>query len=121
MFIKVSLSVVAALFLSIGLGLMVVPSMVTESLGMPLLDGLGRSTQLGDLAGFFTGGAIMIILGILQNKKIWFYCPAILVGLTAVFRFVAWLAHDASAAVPQILLEIVIVVLLYFAARNAND
>lgn len=104
------------MFIGLGLGFMIAPAQVVDALGMPLLDGLGRSTQLGDLAGFFTAGGVMILLGIKQENATWFYGAAMLVGFTAVYRTLAWALHDAALAVPQIGLEIVLTVLMLMAA-----
>ena len=38
------------------------PEKVTADLGMPLLEGLARSTQLADLGALFTFGAILVFL-----------------------------------------------------------
>ena len=44
------------------------PETVTADLGMPLLEGVGLSTQLADLGAFFTFSALLIFYGVLKSK-----------------------------------------------------
>jgi len=118
--LKVVVALPAILFIVIGLRWLVEPAGVAAELGMPLLDGLGRSTQIGDLAAFFIGAGIMILLGIVSQNRTWFQAPALVLALTATFRLVAWLVHDASFAAEQIAVEIVVAGLLLYAASKTN-
>ena len=118
--LKIIVALPAILFLVIGVRWLVAPAGVAAEFGMPLLDGLGRSTQIGDLAAFFVGGGVMILLGVATERRTWFLAPAILLALTAAFRTVAWLAHDASFALQQIAVEVVVAALLLFAAAKAG-
>ncbi|MBT7947422.1 MAG: hypothetical protein HN723_05710, partial [Porticoccaceae bacterium] len=43
------------------------PETVTADLGMPLLEGVGLSTQLADLGAFFTFSALLIFYGVLKS------------------------------------------------------
>ena len=51
---------------SLGLQWMFVPAQAAESLGMPLLNGLARSSQVGDTGAFFLGISAMILLGVVR-------------------------------------------------------
>ena len=42
------------------------PETVTADLGMPLLEGVGLSTQLADLGAFFTFSALLIFYGVIK-------------------------------------------------------
>lgn len=117
--LKVIVAVPAILFLLIGLRWLFAPAGVAGEFGMPLLDGLGRSTQIGDLGAFFIGGAVMMLLGVLTQNRTWFLAPALLLALTALFRVLAWGIHDASFAATQIAVEVVVAGLLLFAASKA--
>ena len=44
------------------------PSAVVADLGMPLLDGIGRSTQLADLGAFFAFSAVILYMALLSLK-----------------------------------------------------
>lgn len=108
----------ALLFLMIGFRILIDPEGGLGELGMPLLDGLGRSTQIGDLGAFFIGGAVLILIGVFTGKREWLYAPALIMGLTATFRLWATIGHDAALAVPQIGVEVVVCGLLLFAASR---
>lgn len=117
--LKVIVALPAILFLIVGLRWLIAPAGVAAEFGMPLLDGLGRSTQIGDLAAFFIGSSVMVLLGVVTQNKTWLLAPALLLSLTAVFRLLAWLVHDASFAGQQIAIEVVVAALLVFAASRA--
>jgi hypothetical protein len=109
------------LFIGLGLRWLIDPTGSANDLGMPLLDGLGRSTQIGDLGAFFFSGGIMIMMGLLTDKRSWFYAPMLLVATTAVFRVIAWAFHDAAFASEQIAVEAVLTALLITAALQLGD
>ena len=51
--IRIVAALPGVLFAIQGLNWIIDPSAAAEGLGMPLLEGIGRSTQIGDLAAFF--------------------------------------------------------------------
>ena len=59
--------IVAALpglvMLLLGVGWVTDPAGAAEGLGMPLLEGAGRSTQIGDFGSFFLAGFVMVVMG----------------------------------------------------------
>ncbi len=112
----------AILFIVTGLRWLVDPTAAAAALGMPLLDGIGRSSQIGDVGGFFLAGGIMVLLGVITGKRAWFQAPALLLMTIAIFRLLAWLLHGAALATPMIAVEVVLTVLFVFAAsRLAKD
>ncbi len=85
---------------------------------MPLLDGLGRSTQVGDMASFFLTLGTMSLLGAIRSNPVWLYGGAMLLGGAASMRTLAWLLHDAAFAGIFIGVEVVSAgVLLFVASR----
>lgn len=116
--LKIIVCLPAILFLMIGVRILVEPEGALKELGMPLLDGLGRSTQIGDLGAFFISGASMVLIGVFTGKREWLYAPAMLLGMTAIFRIWATVGHDAALAVEQIGVEVVVTALLLFAASR---
>ena len=109
---------VAVIFMLMGLRWLVDPSGAAEGLGMPLLEGLARSTQIGDLASFFVGGSVMTLMGLKTKQASWFQAAALLLGLTAVFRTFTWLFHDAPFAAELIAAEVVFCTILLLAASH---
>ena len=84
------------------------PELSANSLGMPLLEGLGRSAQIGDFSAFFFSVFIFGVLGIVRLKPYWFSAAGILLGSAALFRLLAYLVHGASFAMHFILVELVL-------------
>jgi hypothetical protein len=98
----------------------VLPQAAAEGLGMPLLDGVGRSTQIGDIGALFAtiGGASL--LGAIRRSATWLRAGAWMLGSAAAIRIVAWAAHDAPFAVPLIPVEVVVCAWLLFAAARID-
>ena len=107
----------AFLFIVTGLRWAFDPAGAAEGLGMSLQDGVGRSSQLGDMGGFFMGAGLMIVIGLIRNQKIWFQAPALLMCLAILYRTLATMAHDAPFAVSFIVIEVVSAALLFVAAK----
>jgi uncharacterized membrane protein HdeD (DUF308 family) len=119
--LRIVVALLGVLFVVLGIRWLIDPTGSAADLGMPLLEGIGRSTQIGDLGAFFFSGGVMVLIGLLTNKRSWFYAPMILIASTALFRVIAWLAHDAAFATEQIVAEVIITALLIAAAsRLAN-
>ncbi|MDA0796594.1 MAG: hypothetical protein O2950_06585 [Proteobacteria bacterium] len=95
---------------------LVQPSKVVADLGMPLLDGIGRSTQLADLGAFFVFSATLIIYGVIKSKSGCLRAVALLLGIAALLRVLAWVAHGADLATTFIAVELVLVVWLVASA-----
>lgn len=106
-----------ALFILTGLRFAIDPAGAAGGLGMPLLDGVGRSTQIGDGGAFFLGGGLMVALGLFRQQKIWLLAPALLISLAVLFRTLATLFHGADFPASIVVLEVVLVALLYVSAR----
>lgn len=88
------------------------PAGAAESLGMPLLEGLGLSTQAGDFAAFFVACSAMSLLAALRLNPTWAYGAAMLLGGAATFRTLAWALHGAEFATFFIAVEAIMTVML---------
>ncbi len=117
---KVMAGLVALLMGITAVGWLTDPASAAEGLGMPLLDGIGRSTQVGDFSAFFVGVTTFCVLGILRNQPVWLLSAAIILGLAAVMRTFAWLFHGAAFATAPIVVEVVTTALLIGAAYLMN-
>lgn len=116
--IHVIVALSGILFVIIGFRWLVAPARVAKSLGMPLLEGLGRSSQIGDFGAFFTAGGIMILTGAIRQKRPWLYAPAMMFCFAALFRTLSWLIQGAAFAGSLIAVELVLTALLLFAASR---
>jgi len=96
----------------------VAPAAIAPTFGLTLADGLGLSSQIGDMAGFFlTLGSCMLIALIVERRS-WYYPPMMLLAITALGRVVAWLLHDATLAASQIAVEVIVALILLVASRR---
>lgn len=109
------------LFVVTGLRWLIDPATAAEGLGMTLLDGVGRSSQIGDMSAFFLTLAILMLIALITARRAWFYPPIILLSLTAFGRIIAWLIHDAALAMPMIVPEVVVAALLFLGSRILAD
>ena len=108
----------ALTFLGIGLTWLINPTAAALDLGMALQEGIGRSSQLGDMTAFFIGNSAIIALGFLNNNRTWLHAAALIVALAATFRVVAWLFHDASLAIDLIGAEVIFASLILLSASK---
>jgi hypothetical protein len=90
------------------------PQAAAEGLGMPLLDGIARSTQVGDMTAFFVVLSIIILVGAIRKNAIWLAAPAMMLGGAALFRTTAWMFHGADLATQFIVPEVVLAAILCF-------
>lgn len=118
--LRLAVSILGGVFAAQGLGWLFTPALVAGSLGMPLLDGLGRSTQIGDFASFFLVGGISMIIGSRPGRARALYFPAALIGGAAVTRTLAWLLQGADFAAAFISVEVATGLLLLYAARRLD-
>ena len=111
----------AVMFLATSVRWLVDPEGAAATIGMPLLDGLARSSQIGDLGAFFLAAGSMLLLGVITLQREWFYGAALLFGGAAVFRVLAWAAQDAALATPMIVVEVVVTLLAVATALTSEQ
>ncbi len=120
--IKKVLSVVVALpgilFVLMGLRWIVDPASAAAELGMTLQQGVGLSSQIGDMTAFFMTIGLLTLTGLVTKKRAFFDACALLLGLAAVSRVIAWLFHDAALAMNLIIPEVLIAGILLLAASQ---
>jgi hypothetical protein len=116
--LRVLVALPGIFFVVMGLRWLVDPAGAAGDMDMELLDGIGRSTQIGDLATFFLALGMMILVGLITSQRRWFHVPALMLLGAAIFRVLAWLLHDAALAGQLIAVELVVACLLLFAASR---
>ena len=104
-----------------GLLWIVDPARAAAGLGMSLLDGVGRSTQIGDLSALFLPGGATILVGALPGRARLLYVPMGLFGVAAIARTLAWAVHGAAFAARFIAIELAVAALLLVAARQLGE
>ena len=115
---RIVAGVIGVFFLLQAIQWIVMPERAAEGLGMPLLDGLGRSTQVGDFSAFFLALGLLPLLGARTGQAHWLQAAALLLGSAAVLRTTAWAVHGADFATQFIAAEILCAGALLFAASR---
>ena len=101
-----------------GVQWLVVPGTIAPQFGLELADGVGLSSQVGDMSAFFLTLGVCTLLALTLKQRLWYYPAILLVSLTALGRILAWLLHDAALATHLIAPEIVMALLFWFASRR---
>lgn len=113
--IRIAAGLFSVFLLLMGANWLIDPAAAAEGLGMPLLpglqagvsDGIGLSTQIGDMASFFVVGGVFGLIGVFKRSAVLMLTPAALVIATAIFRTIAWTTHGAGFAQEPIAGEVV--------------
>ncbi len=116
--LRVLVMLPAVLFVVMGLRWITDPAAAATALGMTLMDGVGRSSQIGDVGALFLSMGMMMLLALITARRSWFYAPALMLALVAVLRLLAWLLHGAALALDMIMVEVVVVGILLFASSR---
>jgi hypothetical protein len=116
--LRVVAGILGIFFLLQGVNWILSPASAAEALGMPLLEGVGRSTQIGDAGGFFVALAAMILLGAYGSNGQWLRGGAMMLGTAAILRTLAWLVHGADFTPTFIGIEVVCTATLLFVASR---
>ena len=116
--LKIVLGLAGTLFLFNGVRWLVVPGEIAPAVGLPVSEGLGLSTLVGDLASFFMAMGSFVLIALITERRTWYYPPIMMLTITALGRIIAWLLHDATLAVGPIRVEVVVALLLFFASRR---
>ena len=118
--VKILTVVVGIIFVASGLQWAIIPSQAGVPLGLILPEGIGISSMMGDVGGFFMGGGIMVVLGLKTKNATWFHATAILAATAAVYRVIAW-ADGAPLTISFIIIEILMTIVMILAAKKLCD
>ena len=116
--LKILVLIPAILFLVTGLRWLVAPSGIAPQFGLTLDQGVGLSSQVGDMSAFFLTLATCILIALITGRRSWYYPAILLLSLTAIGRIVAWLVHDAALALDLIAPEVIVSIILLMASRR---
>jgi|TARA_B100000780_G_scaffold163718_1_gene114475 hypothetical protein len=116
--LRVVAGLLGALFFVMGLQWILSPANIAESLGMPLLEGVGLSTQIGDLGSFFITVGAMTLIGAITTTRHWFYAPSMLLLVAALYRTLSTLLYGAPFVISAIAVEVVVGLFLIFASSR---
>ena len=108
----------AILFVVMGIRWLVAPAGIAPNFGLTLADGIGLSSQIGDMTGYFLTLGSCMLIALISERRSWYYPPMMLLAITALGRIVACLLHDATLAVGPIMVEVVVSLILLLASRR---
>jgi hypothetical protein len=108
----------AILFVVTGIRWLVAPAAIAPNFGLTLAVGVGLSSQIGNMAGFFLTLGSCMLIALISERRSWYYPPMMLLAITALGRILAWLLHDATLAGSQIMVEVVVAFILLVASRR---
>ena len=112
---------IGALMAATAAGWLLDPETAAGSLGMSYMDGLGRSTLVGDMSAFLSFWLSCVLPERLPELATTYGSAGLLLLLAAVFRTTAWALHGADFATTFIVFEIVMAGLLFFCAAKIGQ
>ena len=118
--LRVIAGLAGTLFFLNGLQWIINPATVAESLGMPLLEGVGLSTQIGDMGSFFITVGAMTLIGAVTTTRHWFYAPSMLLLVAALYRTLSTVLYDAPFVVSAIVVEVSLGLFLIYAGSRIS-
>ena len=119
--LKILVLLPAILFMVTGLRWLVAPAGVAPTFGLTLDQGVGLSSQVGDMSAFFLTLASCMLIALISGRRSWYYPAIMLLSITAVGRVLAWLVHDATLALDLIAPEVIVSVILLVASRRLPE
>ena len=94
-----------------GLGWWVHPGPAAEMLGATLLEGTGRTAQIGDTGAFFVGAGTMLAWGAIRGQANVLLAGGLLVGLVVPGRVASAIYHGGAWTPDEIVAECAITAL----------
>ena len=86
-----------------------------------MLDGTGRSTQIGDSGAFFIGAGGLLALGAIRNHAALVISGGLLVGLVIPGRVLSATTHDGAWTPDEIAGECIVLVVALLTAAAIPD
>lgn len=87
------------------------PETAAGLLGTSLLDGTGRSAQIGDSGAFFIGVGVLLLWGAVRQHAVFVLIGGCLVGLVAPGRILSSTLHNGAVTTPEVVVECVVFLL----------
>ena len=92
------------------------PEDSANSLGMVLLEGAGRNTQIRDFTALFASTSIFCFLSIVTRQYQWIFSSGIVFLLIALISVLASQLHDAPLTYSSLIAEIIFAVMAFTSA-----
>ena len=92
------------------------PEDSANSLGMVLLEGAGRNTQIRDFTALFASTSIFCFISITTRQYQWIFSSGIVFLLIALISVLASQLHDAPLTYSSLIAEIIFAVIAFTSA-----
>ena len=94
------------------------PAAAAMGLGMPYLEGMGRSSQFGDVGALFIFLVIMCVMGAISGVGHYLQSAGLVLLLMAIFPTLAWAVYDPELAAQFIAGKLLCAAVLFFSASR---
>ena len=84
------------------------PETAAGLIGASLLDGTGRSAQIGDSGAFTIGVGVLLLWGAARQRAVFILIGGCLVGLVAPGRILSATLHGGAVTTPEAVVECII-------------
>ena len=92
------------------------PEDSANALGMVLLDGAGKNTQIRDFTALFASTSIFCFLSITTRQYQWIFSSGIVFSLIALISVLASQLHDAPLTYSSLIAEIIFALMAFTSA-----
>ena len=92
------------------------PEDSANALGMVLLDGAGRNTQIRDFTALFASTSFFCFLSIATKQFQWIFSSGIIFSIIAIISVVASQLHDAPITYSSLIAEIIFAMIAFTSA-----
>ena len=92
------------------------PEDSANALGMVLLDGAGKNTQIRDFTALFASTSIFCFLSITTRQYQWIFSTGIVFSLIALISVLASQLHDAPLTYSSLIAEIIFAIMAFTSA-----
>ena len=114
---NIFLIVPGIVFLFTGFQWLVIPENAASSLMMPLLEGAGLCSQIGDIGGMFLAMGLLVMGAVVTKRKDLLFSVAVILACIVLYRLLAFTLHSATFTIQLAVFEIVFAIWFFIASR----
>lgn len=112
-------ALVGLFFTAMGLTALFMPEQIGEIFQLTANSEVGRSAIRADLGGFFLGGGLLALAGVVRSKAHWLGAATLLIVIALTGRIIGGLSGGFPEAVLQSMaIEVVLILILVTAMRT---
>ena len=117
--VRGAVALVGLFFTAMGLTALFMPEQIAEIFQLTANSEVGRSAIRADLGGFFLGGGLLALAGVVRSKAHWLGAATLLIVIALSGRLIGGLSGGFPEAVIQSMaVEIVLILILVTAMRT---